>query len=111
MKCEVHLHDEGVRDAFEDFALGHRILDLLLLADKSLLEDLHCVEFARVLLFDQEHLAVRALANDFDHGEVCFRNFAAAALPLRLSDQPFIALDLLVIFKDFASFVLRLASF
>lgn len=37
LECKVHLHDKRVSYALEDLTLGHCILDLLFLADESLL--------------------------------------------------------------------------
>jgi hypothetical protein len=65
------------------------------LPNELLLEDFHGIQAAAVLFFDQQHFAIRALANYLNEGEVLLGDTGAAVLGLALLDNLLVSLQLL----------------
>ena len=60
----------GAVDAYQNASLVEGVLELIAPEDLSFLEDFESVHLLGVLLLDEEHLSVAALADDLDRAEV-----------------------------------------
>ena len=69
----LHIDEEGEVNGLEDLLLVEGVLDLLQLDHLLLIEDLHRVEVAALLVFHQHHPAERARAQGLDTVEVVQR--------------------------------------
>jgi len=76
LEREVHLYDKLMIDTFQNTSFIESVFELVSPQNFSLLKNFERVHFLSVLLLDEEHLAIAALANHLDRAEVTHGNGA-----------------------------------